>query len=34
MKYTDRYLYAAAVIILVQWIAKNVVKAVWGIGLA
>ena len=34
MKYTDGYLYAAAGIIVAQWILKNVVKAVWGIGLA
>lgn len=34
MKYTDGYLYAAAGIIAAQWILKNVVKAVWGIGLA
>ena len=34
MRYTDRYLYAAAGIIAAQWILKNVVKAVWGIGLA
>ena len=34
MKYTDGYLYAAAGIIAAQWIIKNVLKAVWGIGLA
>ncbi len=32
--YTDWYLYIAIAIILLQWVVKNVVKAVWGIGLA
>lgn len=31
MRYTDRYLYGALGIILVQWIVKNLLKAVWGI---
>lgn len=34
MKYTDKYLYGALVIIIVQCVIKNVIKAVWGIGLA
>lgn len=34
MPYTDWYLYIAIAIILIQWVVKNVVKAVWGIGLA
>ena len=34
MKYTDGYLYAVAGIIAAQWIIKNALKAVWGIGLA
>ena len=34
MPYTDGYLYIAIAIILIQWVVKNVVKAVWGIGLA
>lgn len=33
MKYSDRYLYVAVALILVQWVVKNVLKAVWGIGL-
>lgn len=33
MRYTDKYLYVALGIILVQWIIKNVLKAVWGIEL-
>lgn len=33
MKYTDKYLYGAAGIILIQWIIKNILKAVWGISL-
>lgn len=32
MKYTDRYLSIAVGIILVQWVLKNIVKIIWGIG--
>ena len=33
MRYTDRYLYGAVGIIIVQCVIKNVLKAVWGIAL-
>lgn len=33
MRYTDGYLYGAVVLILIQWILKNLIKAVWGISL-
>ena len=34
MKYKDTYLYIAAGIILLQWVVKNVVKLIWGVGIA
>lgn len=34
MQYTDGYLYIAAGIILLQWGVKNVVKLIWGVGIA
>lgn len=33
MRYTDNYLYGAIAIIIVQWVLKNMIKAVWGIGI-
>lgn len=33
MPYTDKYLYIAAGIILLQWVLKNVVKLIWGVGI-
>lgn len=32
MRYTDQYLYIAAGIILLQWVVKNVIRLVWGVG--
>ena len=34
MKYKDTYLYIAAGIILLQWVVKNAVKLIWGVGIA
>ena len=31
--YTEKYLYGAVFIILIQWILKNGVKIIWGIDL-
>lgn len=31
MRYRDLYLYLAAAIILIQWVARNLLKLVWGI---
>ena len=33
MQYTDKYLYGAVGIILAQWVVKNAVKAIWGVGI-
>ena len=33
MPYTEKYLYGAVIIIIVQWIFKNTVKIIWGIDL-
>ncbi len=33
MPYTEKYLYGAVFIILIQWILKNGVKIIWGIDL-
>ena len=33
MQYTDKYLYEAVGIILAQWVVKNAVKAIWGVGI-
>ena len=33
MPYTDKYLYIAAGIILLQWVIKNMVKLIWGVGI-
>lgn len=31
LRYSDKYLYGAVIVILVQWVLKNAVKAIWGI---
>lgn len=33
MRYTDKYLYVGLGMIVVQWVLKNVIKLVWGVGI-